>query len=134
MIVGLGTDIVNIERMEKLYAWHGNKMVKRLFTLREEKEIAEIPTGDMRGKASKIAKLFAAKEAAVKALGTGFRDGITFRDIETTHDTLGRPVLVLHGKAKERFHKIGGGAQVQSWLNSSDDYPFAVSTVIIEKM
>ena len=81
-----------------------------------------------------MAKLWAVKEAAVKALGTGFSAGVRFEDIELKHDALGKPEIEFRGKAKEILASKAMGAQINMLVSLSDDKPFAQAVVIIEKM
>ena len=90
MIIGLGTDIVNIERIAKTLQKFDEHFLTRIFTAEELETIAACGDGGNK-KACKAAKLFAAKEAAVKALGTGFNEGISWLEISVGHDALGKP-------------------------------------------
>lgn len=83
-------------------------------------------------KACKAAKLFAAKEAAVKALGTGFNEGISWQEISVGHDALGKPLLHLTGKAGNRAELLAEGRNYRCAVSLSDDFPFAQAVVIIE--
>lgn len=132
MIAGLGADIVNIARVEKIQARFGGHFVSRFFASAEQEDI-EAGRSD-RLRACKAAKYFAAKEAAAKALGTGFRDGIEWREIVVRHDEFGAPQLVFGGKALERAQKLCAGGGFRTLLSLSDDYPFAQAVVIIEKI
>jgi holo-[acyl-carrier protein] synthase len=104
LIAGVGTDIIEIQRIEDALA-HTEGLKQRLFTSRE---IAYCES--MRRPAMHFAARFAAKESVFKAMGTGWRGGIRFDEIEIVNDQLGRPELVLHGKAKEWFeaNRISG--------------------------
>ena len=133
MIVGIGTDVVNIGRIERTSERYGKRFLEKLFTKAEQKAICEAEGGSF-GCPAKMAKLFAAKEAASKALGTGFRGGISWSDIEVTHDKRGRPLLKFYNKALEQVQKISGGEEVAAWLSLSDDYPMAQAVVVIEKI
>lgn len=133
MIVGVGTDVVNIGRIERTSARYGKRFVEKLFTYSEQKDIRNAEGGNC-GAPAKMAKLFAAKEAASKALGTGFRGGVTWSDIEVAHDKNGRPLLNFYNKALERVEAICEGSQYVAWLSLSDDYPIAQAVVVIEKM
>ncbi len=130
MIYGLGTDIVNIERIASVMAKFEARFMERAFTKTEQQAIAA-ETGKLRRNA-RAAKLFAAKEAAVKALGTGFRDGISWREIEVSHDPLGKPLLKFSGKAAEKLVAATGEKTAVFHLSLSDDYPMAAAVVIIE--
>ena len=133
MIIGIGTDIVNIGRIERTSERYGKRFLEKLFTKAEQKAIKEAEGGSY-GCPAKMAKLFAAKEAASKALGTGFRGGITWSDIEVTHDKKGRPLLKFYNKALEQLQKLSGSEEVTAWLSLSDDYPMAQAVVVIEKI
>lgn len=131
MIVGLGCDIVNIERVQKLLRDYGTVFLRRTYSLAEQQDINKF-SDNARKAACQAAKYFAAKEAFVKALGTGFSDGIGWTEIEVTHDALGKPELKISGKAAEKLALAGGGNEVRAHLSLSDDYPFAQAVVIIE--
>lgn len=133
MIAGLGADIVNIARIEKIQARFGGHFVSRFFAPAEQKDIEAAGRSD-RLRACKTAKYFAAKEAAVKALGTGFRNGIEWREIVVRHDEYGAPQLVFGGRALERARELCAGGSFRVLLSLSDDYPFAQAVVIIEKI
>ncbi len=129
MIIGLGSDIVDIRRIEAVIAKHGERFLERVFTPLERAK-AERRTERIR--AATYAKRFAAKEAASKALGTGFRDGVFFRDLGVVNLSSGQPTLRLTGGAAARLSKItpaGYGAQVS--LTMTDEYPYAQAQVII---
>ncbi len=133
MIVGLGTDIVNIGRIERASVRYGKRFQEKLFTKAEQKAIEEAKGGSY-GSPAKMAKIFAAKEAASKALGTGMSGGISWCDIEVGHDNKGRPLLHLYNNALEQAQKLCAGGKVATWLSLSDDYPVANAIVIIEKI
>lgn len=82
----------------------------------------------------RLAKIWAVKEAAVKALGTGFVQGISFRDIELKHDNLGKPEIEFSGKAGEIVTAKTAGGKANILVSLSDDKPFAQAVVIIEKI
>lgn len=126
MILGIGTDLVEIERLERAYSRHGSRLLARVLSDRERSAMPPVHTARF---AAWLAKRFAAKEAAVKALGTGFRDGITLHDIETQHTVLGAPVLHFSGAARQRFESLGGRI---AHLSLSDERQHALAFVIIE--
>lgn len=130
MIYGLGTDIVNIERIAETLNKFGRRFLERTYTEEEQLKIAA--ETDERRRNARAAKLFAAKEAAVKALGTGFRDGISWCDVEISHNSLGKPLLKLGGVAEQKLATAAGGKVPLLHLSISDDYPSAVAVVIIE--
>lgn len=102
MIVGLGLDITEIDRIEAAITRHGAAILQRLFT-REESNYCE----SHRNKFERYAGRFAAKEAGMKALGTGWRMGVRWRDVEVVREPGGKPSLHLHGVAGERAAKMG---------------------------
>ena len=102
MIVGLGVDISEVDRIEQAIARHGRSFLERIFT---PQEIAYCERH--RNSAERYAGRFAAKEAAMKALGTGWRKGVRWLDIEVTRNPGGKPSLALHGVASEFAEKLG---------------------------
>ncbi len=133
MIYGLGTDVANIERFEKILSRFGAHFWNKILTSAEA-EIFNGATGQEKRLASKVAKLFAAKEATLKALGTGLAKGVSWKDVEVSHDALGKPLLLLHGEALRRVMKTveKHGGELFLHLSLSDDYPIAQAVVIIE--
>ena len=123
-LFGIGIDIVQIDRMEKMIEKHGDIFAKKIF---HENELAIYL--DLKFKARFLAKRFAAKEAFSKALGTGIADGITLPNIEILNDKLGKPKLFLHGKTKEIFSESGANS---IFLSISDEKSYAVAQVVLE--
>ncbi len=132
MIIGLGSDIVEIARIAALLKRHGARFEQRVFTTRE-RALAE-----QRGavaKAATLAKRFAAKEAAAKALGCGFRHGVQWHEIEVINDDLGAPRLLLHGGAAARLKALlGAGHVARLHVTLSDEKRYALAVVIVEAM
>ena len=127
MILGIGTDLVDIRRIERTIARHGDRFLDRIFTSTERK-LAECRAD----RAATYAKRFAAKEACAKALGTGFRDGIFFRDLGVVNLPSGRPTMQLVGAALCRLQAIvpaGFAAHID--LAITDEYPLAQAFVVI---
>jgi holo-[acyl-carrier protein] synthase len=128
MIIGLGNDMVDIRRIEQTLERYGARFVARIFTDIEQKK------SDRRAqRAASYAKRFAAKEACSKALGTGFRRGVFWKDMGVVNEPSGRPTMQLTGGAKvqlERITPAGHLARIQ--LTITDDYPYAQAIVIIE--
>ncbi len=122
-IIGLGNDIVNIARIEAAIARFGDKFLRKIFTS-EEIAAANNITHAKR-KSGYYAKRFAAKEALVKALGTGFTKGVGFRDIAVLNDEYGKPVVFVYNKLKTLLN------QANIHISLSDDYPFAMATVLL---
>ena len=123
-IVGLGTDIAEIERVEKAFTRSGEPFARRILT---DNELAKMAGLKQQGRF--LAKRFAAKAAASKALGTGIALGVSFHDFEITNDELGKPVLTLSGKALEIAQRM---QVAHIHLSISDERHYAVATVILE--
>lgn len=132
MILGIGNDLANISRIEKTLERFGDRFINRIFTPKEQAKAAR-RAGVPRVYASTLAKRFAAKEACSKALGTGFRRGVFWRDMGVVNLPSGQPTLHLTGGAAERLAEItpkGHVARVH--LTMTDDYPWAEAIVTIE--
>ncbi|WP_448502491.1 holo-ACP synthase [Sphingomonas sp.] len=129
MIVGLGSDLCNIERIEASVARFGQRFLDRVFTPVEQAKAESRPFT----RAGTLAKRFAAKEAFSKAVGTGFRRGVFMRDIGVVNASSGAPTLALTGGAAERLAAItpkGHAARIH--LTMTDDHPWAQALVVIE--
>ncbi len=132
MILGLGNDIVHIDRVEELLKKFGDRFIKRSYTPDEIHGAVRFGANNNIGRASYFARRFAAKEAFSKAVGTGFRAGLRFQDIGVINDELGKPHLVLTGKAKELVDKMAPkGKKAICHISLCDDYPIAQAIVII---
>ena len=127
MILGLGNDLIDIRRIEKAIARHGERFLSRIFTDAERKR------AERRAKSVETyAKRFAAKEACAKALGTGIRGGVWWRDMGVVNLPSGRPTMKLTGGAAARLARITpAGHQAQIDLTITDEYPLAQAFVII---
>lgn len=124
MIIGFGTDLVDIRRIEQSLAQFDTRFEQRIFTAKER--------ANPKKNARYYAKRFAAKEACLKALGSGFR-GISWHDMEITSNELGAPSLALTGGAAKQLSALTPpGKQAKIWLSLSDEYPYAQAQVIIE--
>lgn len=129
MILGIGNDTVDIRRIERSLARHGERFVARVFT---EAERARAEGRTERGRAATYAKRFAAKEAAAKALGTGMSGGVFFRDLGVVNLPSGQPTLELSGGAAARLAAITPpGMRARLALTMTDEYPYASALVII---
>ncbi|MCS6933470.1 MAG: holo-ACP synthase [Acetobacteraceae bacterium] len=129
MIIGLGSDIVDIRRIEAVIARHGDRFLDRIFT-REERAKAERRGG--RARIATYARRFAAKEAAAKALGTGFSEGVFWRDLGVVNLSSGRPTLRLTGGAAARLAAITpAGHAAEIALTMTDEPPYAQAVVMI---
>jgi len=125
MISGIGVDIVTIDRFQRFVDEGNNALLQRIFTEQERLFCSSI-----KNSAASYSARFAAKEAFLKALGTGLRDGISWHDIEVTHDRLGKPELILSGKAIELFLAQGLST---AFLSLTHDGGTAVAMVVLEK-
>ncbi len=127
MILGIGTDIVSISRIEALLKKFGSRFLNRVFT-QEERERA-MPR--FRPGAS-LAARFAAKEACAKALGLAIRQGVTFLDFSIGNDTAGKPHIRLSGKAAERLDSLTpGGMDSKIDISLSDEGDNSIAMVVI---
>jgi holo-[acyl-carrier protein] synthase len=127
MIIGLGTDLIDIRRIERALGRHGDRFVARVFTA-TERALAERRAN----RVATYAKRFAAKEACAKGLGTGFRRGVFFRDMGVVNLPSGQPTLHLTGGALARLRTITpAGCEAHISLALTDEWPFAHATVII---
>lgn len=127
MILGLGNDVIDIRRIERTLERFGARFVDRIFTDEEQRK------SDRRAKrAASYAKRFAAKEACSKALGTGFRSGVYWRDLEVVNLPSGRPTMRLTGGAARRLEEITPeGMTARIDLTITDDDPTAQAVVLI---
>ena len=129
MILGIGSDICDIRRIERVIADHGDRFLARVFT---EQERAKAMRRTEAIRAATFAKRFAAKEAASKALGTGFRRGVFMSDLGVVNLPGGQPTLQLTGGAAVRLAAImPAGMQGAIALTMTDEYPYAYAHVII---
>jgi len=127
MIIGLGSDITDIRRIEKVIGRHGERFLDRIFTeaerARAERKAKSVET---------YAKRFAAKEACAKALGTGMRGGVWWRDMGVVNLPSGRPTMKLTGGALRRLEAITpAGFEARIDLTISDEWPLAQAIVVI---
>ena len=124
MILGIGTDIVRIERIERALQRHGDRFAQRI--------LAEVEWPAWQAcaqPARMLAKRFAAKEAAAKAFGTGFSAGLSLQHIAITHDAMGRPLLSFSGHAETLCERLG---VCHSHLSISDEHDYAIAFVTLE--
>jgi holo-[acyl-carrier protein] synthase len=127
MILGIGNDIIDIRRIERTLERYGRRFIDRVFT-----EIEQRKSEGRRNRAASYAKRFAAKEACSKALGTGFRHGVFWRDLGVVNLKSGKPTLLLTGGAADRLAQITPkGMRAQIDVTLTDDYPQAQAIVII---
>ena len=128
MIIGLGTDLCDIERVEKTLQRFPRRFENRLFTKQEQERAERRP----HNRAGRYAQMFAAKEACSKALGTGFREGVFWRDMEVVHLRSGKPTMELRGGALARMQKLTPeGMRTRIELSITDESALANAVVII---
>jgi len=125
-IFGIGTDIVNIKRIDHSLKKNGSSFINRIFS---KKEISYCK--NKKNSSAFFAKRFAAKEAFSKALGTGIRNGINFKDIEVSNNIHGKPFILLKGTLSHLVKKKVKSKNYDIYLSLSDDIPWAQATVII---
>ncbi len=123
MIFGIGTDIVQVSRIRSSLERFGERFAARILT---EAELAQYRRSGQ--PAHFLAKRFAAKEAAAKAIGLGFRDGLTLHDIAVGHDPYGRPLLEFSASATDLLRRLGAG---EAHLSLSDERDYAVAFVTL---
>jgi len=129
MIIGLGSDLCNIERIQSSLDRFGERFEQRVFTPHERAKAARRPFT----KAATLAKRFAAKEAFSKAVGTGFRHGVFMKDIGVVNLPSGAPTLALTGGAKDKLDALTpAGATIHVHLTLTDDHPWAQAFVVLE--
>lgn len=128
MIIGIGSDIIDIRRIERTLARFGDRFIHRIYTERERARAERRP--DQR--AATYAKRFAAKEATAKALGTGLKQGVFWRDMGVANLPSGQPTMNLTGGAARRLEQLTPRGHVAHiHVSLTDDYPLAVGFVII---
>jgi holo-[acyl-carrier protein] synthase len=128
MIIGIGNDICDIRRIEAILVRHGQRFIHRCFTETERRRAEQRVTA-----AATYAKRFAAKEACAKALGTGIRRGVFWRDMGVVNRASGKPTMHLCGGALMRLRAVTPpGFTAVIHLSISDEYPYAQAFVVIE--
>lgn len=128
MIIGLGSDLADIRRIDKTLERFGERFVQRIFTEIEVRRSERKPD-----RAASYAKRFAAKEACSKALGTGFRRGVFWRDMGVANMPSGAPTMALTNGALKRLQEITpAGHRAVVHVTLTDDHPYAQAFVIIE--
>jgi holo-[acyl-carrier protein] synthase len=127
MIIGLGSDLIDIRRIQGTLDRYGRRFVERVFT-----DVEQGKSERRAARAATYAKRFAAKEACAKALGTGLRHGVFWRDIGVVNLPTGQPAIELTGGAAERLRRITPqGMTASIALTLTDDFPLAQAIVII---
>ena len=125
-IFGIGTDIINIKRLEKSLKKNETKFKNKIFTNKEK-----LYCESKKNPSAYYAKRFAAKEAFAKALGTGFRRDITFKSIEVSNNQFGKPSIKISASVDTFLKKKIKNKKYKIYLSLSDDLPWAQATVII---
>ncbi len=128
MIIGMGTDIVQIRRIDLTVKRYGDKFLNRIFTPAERAAAEKLAPSKQ---TAYYAKRYAAKEAISKALGSGIGHLAMWREIEILNNAAGAPVLTVTGQTADTLHKLAGGVAVRTFVSLSDDEA-AVATVIFE--
>ena len=128
MIIGFGTDIVGLDRIQKILQRKGERFKNTIFTLKEQAycdgKLTPFKNYAMR---------YAGKEALLKAIGTGMREGISWQDIEILPDSLGCPIVSVQGGVKKLLdQKISGSMSANILISLSDDKDYAIASVMIE--
>jgi holo-[acyl-carrier protein] synthase len=130
MIIGIGSDLIDIRRIEKSLERHGQRFIQRIYT-----EVEQARSEGRGGRAASYAKRFAAKEACAKALGTGLAQGVFWRDMGVVNLPSGKPTMALTGGAAAQLAKIlPQGHKAAIHLTITDDFPLAQAFVIIEAL
>lgn len=124
MIIGIGTDLAKIERFTAILQRRATAITQRLLTTKEQEAMQQAAS-----QAAFLAKRFAAKEALLKALGTGLRSGLSWQDMQVSNDELGKPIMVLSGKAAE-LASAKGVKTVH--LSITDEKEMALAFVVLE--
>lgn len=131
MILGLGCDIAKVSRFAKESSFLQH-FVKKYFTVSEIQELQEKIDCPEKGLVLEIATRFAAKEAVAKALGSGFRFGITLKDIEVLHDELGCPKVRLYNKALARAYFVSNNQEFIMHITLSNEQEYANAVAVLE--
>jgi len=127
MIIGVGTDLCDIRRIERTLERFGERFIRRVYA-----DFEQMKANRRANPASSYAQSFAAKEACAKALGTGFRQGVFWRDLVVRNHPTGQPYMVLTGGAKKRLEALTpAGMDAKIDVSQTDEYPLAHAMVVI---
>jgi holo-[acyl-carrier protein] synthase len=133
MILGIGNDLVDVARIEKMVTRFGQRALARIYTPSEIAYVMNLQSAALRFGA--LAKRFAAKEAGSKALGTGIAQGIGWQHLEVVRDLHARPFLIFHGAALQHLQSLTPqGFSARTHLSLSDDSAYAQAFVVIEAL
>ena len=130
MIHGIGSDIINIKRIESAYKKYGTRFLNRIYSSNELEYYKKILNPHKA--INFLAKRFAAKEAFSKAFGTGIRGGISFKEIEVNNDALGKPLICLYGKTKQIVDGYFENKSYTIFVTLKDEDHYALAFVVIE--
>ena len=123
MIFGIGTDLCKVARINRVFTKYGEHFVDRLLMPREREDFKK-----SRDPVRFLAMRFAAKEAIVKSMGTGFRQGIWIRDVGVYQESSGRPLVLFSDKAKQKCEELGAG---EAFISLSDEDGFVVAVAVM---
>ncbi|EJF94332.1 holo-ACP synthase [Bartonella taylorii] len=130
MIVGLGNDLIDIRRIERMLFRYGDRFVQRIFT-----DIEQTKSENLQKRSSSYAKRFAAKEACAKALGTGIACGVSWKDMGVVNLSSGKPIMKLTDRAQIQLQKLlPPRYEAVIHLSITDDFPWAQAFIIIEAL
>ncbi|EJF81595.1 Holo-[acyl-carrier-protein] synthase [Candidatus Bartonella washoeensis] len=130
MIVGLGNDLIDVRRIERMLVRYGDRFIQRIFT-----DIERNKSESLKKKSSSYAKRFAAKEACAKALGTGIACGVNWKDMGVVNLPSGKPIIKLTNRAQMQLQKLlPPHYDAVIHLSITDDFPWAQAFVIIEAL
>ena len=130
MIIGLGSDLIDVRRIARIIDQYGERFLERIFT-----DIERAKSDRRTNRIESYAKRFAAKEACSKALGTGFRRGVYWRDIGVVNLDSGKPTMALTGGARERLAEIlPDGCKARIEVSLTDEPPLAQAIVVISAL
>lgn len=140
MIIGIGVDLLDVRRFEKALLRHQERLLQRLF-LSSEQDFVNKRISKYSGKNSSLfiqsleySKIYTAKEAFVKALGSGFRNGISWHHVEVVRLVSGQPSINPLSLARQRVSDLAGSAEVSIHLSLTDEIPFVQAFVVIDKV
>lgn len=119
ILLGIGVDMVEVARISKALDRNGQTFARRILSVDEFEQFS-----DAKSPNSFLAKRFAVKEAVAKAIGTGFSQGVSWTDISLDHNELGRPIVKLQGKARQRLEELGGS---EALVSLSDEAGFVIA-------
>ena len=128
MIYGIGTDVVEVSRIKLALKKYGLKLAKKILTSNELLAYSKV-----KSKENFLAKRFAAKEAFAKSIGTGFRDGLNFKDVSIINNKLGKPSFLITDKLKKIVKRQFRTSSFNFFLSISDEKKYSIALVILQK-